>query len=65
MQPTAISVRPHYLHRLHRTITPDPCGRAPGTLEDALAPARGIMIGIPLSAVLWAGIIAALTRFLG
>jgi len=65
MQPTAIYVRPHYQHRPRRRYTAVPHGGSQGVAVDPLAPARGIMNGVVLGAALWAGIVAALTRFLG
>ena len=65
MQPTAIYVRPHYQHRPHRRNTAVLHGRSHGVAIDSLAPARGLLNGIVLGAVLWAGIIAALARCLG
>ena len=64
MQPTAITVRPSYHHRPHRTHAMIPRGHEHGDLVDPLAPARGILIALLLSAALWAGIIAAFARFL-
>jgi hypothetical protein len=65
MQPTAIAVRPPYQHRLHHGRAVNPRRRAHGVPSDPLAPARGVMNGVILSAALWAGIIAVLTRFFG
>jgi hypothetical protein len=65
MQPTAIATRPGYQYRPPRRSTSVPHGRGHGVAVDPLAPARGIMHGVILAAALWAGIIAALARFLG
>lgn len=35
------------------------------SLDRGLAPARGVLIGVSLGAVLWAGIISAIARILG
>jgi hypothetical protein len=65
MQPSTTSARPPYYLRRYRSVTAIPRSRGPGVAGDSLTPARGILNGVALGAVLWAGIIAALIRFLG